>query len=128
MINRPPHGVRATTDLDHPRFPVPAIAASWDKVQRRNAISARSTVKFITLLTAPADIEVPCRKFGRPSYGPEHAKSVFHIPGFQTQNSLHGDQKSLSYQSELEARIVLPGLAPTSYWDSQTLGAPQAHV
>jgi len=29
-------------------------------------------------------------------HGPEHAKSVFHTPGFQTQNVLYGDQNVLA--------------------------------
>ncbi|KAF9646595.1 hypothetical protein BDM02DRAFT_3118428 [Thelephora ganbajun] len=56
-------------------------------------------------------------------HGPEHAKSVFHITGFQTQNTLHGDQNVPCYQSQLRGRIIRPGYSPTSDWDFRAFGA-----
>ena len=91
--------------FDLPHNPTPAIAASPNKVPRRNAVSVKGHEVHYAFHAGPGRM-VSCLRFGRCSKWPEHAKSTFHIPGFQTQNSLHGDQKYPCYQFQLETRIV----------------------
>ena len=53
---------------------------------------AKSTLWYIiALLTVPV-----VSSSGGVGHGPEHAKNVFHTTGFQTQNSLYGDQNVLA--------------------------------
>lgn len=59
-------------------------------------------------------------------HGPEHAKIVFHTPGFQTQNALHGDQNVPAINSYWKGRITRPGYAPTSVRELLISGTPRA--
>lgn len=55
---------------------------------------AKPKLWFITLPTVLAYLSAPITASGGVRRGAEHAKNIFHVTGFQTQNVLDGDQNT----------------------------------